>query len=209
MQDQIDIKVLWNKVVDEIKQNIIRTTLWLAMEKAVPLVMEDNIFVVGFPSSDYHLSGNMLSSDHKNAIDMSLRKFSGLPLMLRIVDGDTLQDWENVKLKDYHARAIQESDAKKREAENAITRSWDGLMESVSRKYAAKHLRQLPQFRAAFILEILEEVSETIDVLMPDEEHKSELAERSLARIIDKIGQLTETPPAWIAIELKRMRNEL
>lgn len=208
MQEQIDIKVLWNKVTDEIKQNIIRTTLWRAMETAIPLTIEDNVFVVGFPSNEYHLSGNMLASDHKNSIDIALRKFSGLPLTMRIIDGDTLKDWANVKLKDMHAEEIQTAEAKKREEQYAITKSWDGLLDSVSRKYAATHLRQLPQARADYIADILKEVSDTIDALIPQDMPKSEIAQRSLARAIDKIGQLTETPPALIALELRRIRGE-
>jgi len=104
--------------------------------------------------------------------------------------------------------ALKEAAYRKREVEIAVAKSWEGLLETVGRRYAALHLRQLPQFRARYIEEMLAEISDAMDVLMPEGSPKDELAERSLARVIEKVGTLVEVPPALIALELQRFRRK-
>ncbi len=154
------------------------------------------------------MSGHLTTSDHKNAIETALAEFAGQRLTLRIIEGDTAQDWLDVKAKEAHAEAFRDAAFRKREVEAAVVESWEGLLEQIGRKYAAVPLRQLPQSRAKYIEEMLAAISETMDVLMPDDAPPDELAERALARVIDKVGGLTETPAALIALELQRLRNK-
>lgn len=208
MQSQVDVKSVWNEVVDQVKLKVIHPTLWRVLEMAVPIAAENGEFVVGFGPRDFHMSGHLTASQHRNAIETALRESSGVSLRLRIIEGDTAQDWVQAKVKDESAQAHKEAVYQKREAETAVTESWDGLLESVGRRYAALPLRQLPQLRAGYIEEMVREISDAMDVLMPAGSPPSELAERSLARVIDKVGTLTETPPALIALELRRFRGK-
>ena len=207
MQTRLNIKQIWDKVVDQVKLKIIHPTLWRTLELTIPITVENNEFVVGFAPKDLHLSGHLVSSDHKNAIEKALREFSGVPLSLRIIEGDTLQDWEAVKVKDEHLQEFKEVARLKKDQEAALTKSWDGLTELVGRSYAATPLRQLPQFRAQYIEEMLQAMSDTIDILIPDGSPTNEIAERSLARVIERVATLTETPAAVIALELARFRK--
>lgn len=208
MQAKTDIKLLWDKVVDRVKLKVIHPTLWRTLEIAVPITIENNEFVVGFVPGNSHMSGHMSSSEHKNAIETALREFSGIPLGLRIIEGDTIQDWQSNKVKEERKREMMEAAHLKRAAESAITRSWDGLMEQVGRSYAAMPFRQLPQFRSRYIEEMIQAISDTMDQLMPDGSPRDEIAERSLARVIDKVGTLVEVPGALIALELQRFRGK-
>jgi hypothetical protein len=207
MENQINIRELWDKVVNEVKLRVIHPTLWRTLELAVPITIEDNQFIVGMPPGSFHLSGHMTSSEHKNAIEKAITQFSGLQLNLRVIDGVTYQDWIQVKRKDESLQAIKEAAQKKREAETAVTKSWEGLLETVSRRYANTPYRQLPQFRARYLVEMLKIISEAMDELMP-EGRIDELAERSLARVIEKVATLTEVPAPIIALELLRYRRK-
>lgn len=207
MSAEMDIRSLWDKVVDQVKQKVIHPTLWRTLELAVPVTIEDKEFVVGLAPGSYHMSGHMTSSEHKNAIETALRDFSGTSFNLRVIEGTTIEDYRSAKAKDERLRAIKDAAYKKREAETAVTKSWEGLLEAVGRRYASQPLRTLPQFRAIYISEALQLISETMDVLMP-EGKGDELAERSLARVIERVGTLAEVPPALIALELKRLRDD-
>lgn len=207
MESRTDLDSLWGKVVDQVKQKVIHPTLWRTLETAVPVVVENGEFVVGFAPGTYHMSGHMTGSEHKNAIESALREFSGSSLSLRVIEGTTVEDWDSAKAKDQRLQAIKDAAYKKREAETAVTKSWDGLLEVVGRRYASMAFRTMPQFRARYIEEVLGLISETMDVLMP-EGKGDELAERSLARVLERVGTLAEVPPAIIALELKRLRGE-
>ena len=206
MESKLDIKTLWAKAVDQVKNEVIQPTLWKTLELAVPITVENNQFVVGFAGKDIHLSGHLTTSVHKNAIEKALYKLSGIRLALSVIEGDSLQDWAAVKFKEARQEEFKEATRERRERESAVSKSWDSLLELIGRRYAAVPLRQLPQFRAKYIEDMLEAISGTMDVLMPEGAPPNEIAERSLARAIEKVGTLSETPAALIALELRRLR---
>lgn len=207
MENEINVRQLWDKVVNEVKLRVIHPTLWRTLEMAIPITIEGNQFIVGMAPGTLHMSGHMTSSEHKNAIERAIAQFSGQQLSLRVIEGSTFQDWVQVKRKDESLQALKEAAQKKREAETAVTKSWEGLLEMVGRRYASTPLRQLPQFRARYLVEMLKAISETMDELMPQGKI-DELAERSLARVIEKVATLTDIPPAIIALELMRYRRK-
>ncbi|MDI6827311.1 MAG: hypothetical protein QME62_02370 [Armatimonadota bacterium] len=212
MQTQIDIRTAWNKVVDHVKLKVMHRTLWEALENAVPVTIDEGQFIVGFAPGSFHLSGNMTTSEHKMAIENAIRQFTGQPLTLRIIEGTSLQDWAHAKAKDQRMAALRDAAYQKQQQEKATAKSWEGLLEYVSRRYANTPLRTLPQAKAKYIEEVVRTISETMDELMPDsddaDDDADELAERSLARVLEKVATLTEVPSAIIALELRRFRRK-
>jgi len=204
---KVDLNTLWVKVVEQVKQNVIHPTLWRTIELAVPITVDGSTFVIGFPPAEFHLSGHLMTSEHKNAIESSIKQLTGMSLAIRVIDGTTYKDWIAVKQKDESMQAIKEAAYAKHQADVAVSRSWEGLLEQVGRKYASLHLRQLPQFRAKYIEEMLNLISESMDELMPPGKISDELSERALARVLDRVGTLAEVSPALIALELNRFRE--
>ncbi|WP_319586076.1 hypothetical protein [uncultured Desulfobulbus sp.] len=207
MTNQVDLKALWEKVEDNVKQKVIHPTLWRTLELAVPVIIEDSFFVVGFTPTNFNMSGHLTVPEHRNAIESALEAYSGTRLFLRVIEGQTVADWKNVKIKEADAERLADAKQKKREKESAITKTWEGLYEQVGRGYANLPLRQLPQARARFIESVIEDISDAMDDLIPEGGQVDELTERSLARVIDRAGSLTDVPPAMIALELKRFRE--
>ncbi|MHB0912787.1 MAG: hypothetical protein ACYC2Y_04990 [Armatimonadota bacterium] len=200
---QNKVKLVWEKVTERIKHEIIRPTLWRSLETAVPIAVENNEFVVGFTSGSFHMSGNLTASENKIAIEKAFRELTGVPLTLRVIQGDTLEDWKHAKSKDESLETLRQAERAKREKVRSVTQSWDGLMERLGRTYAATPMRQFPQSRAAYVREAVVMISEAMDELMDEDE----LTQRSLARAIDKAGQLAEVPGPIIALELFRFRE--
>ena len=85
MQAQMNMQTIWNRVVDEVKHRVIHPTLWKALEAGVPITVEDDQFVVGFPMGTFHLSGHLNSLDHRNVIEATIAKHTGERLSLRII----------------------------------------------------------------------------------------------------------------------------
>jgi hypothetical protein len=203
----MNVKQVWDRVVGQVKLKVIHPTLWRTLEMAVPIAAENDQFVIGLAAADSHLSGHLTSSEHKNAIETALREFTGIAFTLRVIEGDSEQDWLAAKAKDERMQEIKEEAYRKHQAETAVTKSWEGLLETIGRMYANTPLRMLPQFRAQYLEKALATISETMDVLMPEGAPRDEIAERSLARVIEKVGTLAEVPPAWIGFEVMRLRG--
>lgn len=208
MQAETNIRTVWNRVVDEVKHKVIHPTLWKALEASVAVTIEDGQFVVGFPMGTFHLSGNLMSLDHKNVIEASIAKYAGERLSLRIIEGGTTDDWQALKIKEAHAAALREAAALKHEDETSSVRVWDALLDQVARKYATIPFRQLPQSRAAYIADALRMISEAMDRLIPAGQEPDELTQRALGRVIEKVANLVEVPSTLVALELMRARRK-
>ena len=48
METEMNLKSVWNKVVERVKMKVIHPTFWKTVEVAVPIAAEDGVFVVGF-----------------------------------------------------------------------------------------------------------------------------------------------------------------
>ena len=204
MPAEMDLDKLWNKAVDQVKMKVIHPTLWKALEQGTPITIEDGQFVVGYAAGSYHMSGHLTISEHRNAIEIALKEFSGMPLNLRVIEGDSLQDWQAVKAKDQRVQVLRDERYQKGQDAAAITKAWEDLFENAGRRYASTKLHGLPQMRAKYIVEMLKRLSDAIDQLMPDP--PDELSQRSLARVIERVGTMVEAPASMIALELMRYR---
>jgi hypothetical protein len=201
------LRACWGRVVDRIKHEIIHPTLWRSLEASVPVTVEGSEFVVGFAPGNFHMSGHLLTSEHKNSIERALRDELKRPCSLRIIEGTAIQDWVNTKAKDESRETMHEIARQKAAKEIAASRSWDSLMEMSGRKYAGMQLRQLPQTRAVYVQEMVQAISDAMDELMP-KSAADELAERSLARVIEKVATYADVPALVIALEIHRYRQK-
>jgi hypothetical protein len=208
MQEMTNIEKIWDLVTEDVKQKVIHPTLWRSLEIATPIIIESGWFVVAFPPGSFHMSGNLTTGIHQNAIERAIEQITGTKLKLRIIEGDSIDDWTQVKYKDQHAEQLHERASKQRLKESESTQAWDNLLEQISRRYAATKFRQLPQTKAKFVREIIREISAVMDEVMPAGQEPDELSERTLGRALEKVGQLADIPAPFIALELMRLRGE-
>ena len=208
MTRQVDVEAVWDKVVEDVKQKVIRPTLWRSMEIAVPIIVESGWFVVGFPPGSFHMTGNLTTADHQHAIERAIFQFAGERLKLIIIERDSLDDWTHAKYKDQHVERLRDEARAQREKESSTSQSWETLLEQISRRYAAAPLRGLPQGRARYMKDILLLISSVMDELMPRGAEADELTERQLARAFEKVAQLTDIPATIIALELLNLRGD-
>lgn len=202
----MDIQAIWHKTTERVKDKVIHPTLWRALEVANPITVEGDHFVVGFAPDQMHMSGHLNSSEHRNAIETALAGYSQKKLRLLIIDGVSLEDWENFKARQRAAAQSRERARQRATVEMAAAKSWDGVLEQMGRTYAAMNLRQLPQVRADYLLRSIELISEAMDELYNDES-PDEPSQRALARVLDRVGTLTEVAPALIGYELLKYRR--
>lgn len=202
----MDIQAIWHRTTERVKDKVIHPTLWRALEAGNPITVEGDYFVVGFAPDQMHMSGHLNSSEHRNAIETALAGYSGKKLRLLIIDGVSLEDWENYKARQRAAAQSRERARTRATVEMAAAKSWDGVLEQMGRTYAAMNLRQLPQVRADYLLRSIELISEAMDELYNDEA-PDEPSQRALARVLDRVGTLTEVAPALIGYELLKYRR--
>jgi hypothetical protein len=196
---------LWAKTVDQVKDRVNNRSFWESLESAVAITIENDTLIIGMNARIFNQAGHLTVSDHKNAIQVVASRLAGRKLTIRVIEGDTLEDWNYTKKREERVAAMKASTYERKDREEAESQSWDALHDYVSRSYSALHLRQLPQIKARYLTDMLYVIADAMEKLYPEQPDDS--AERHLARVIDKVAGSAEVPSTIVALELERMRQ--
>jgi hypothetical protein len=195
---------LWAKTVEQVKLRVNHRSLWETLEKTVGIAIEDGTMIVGMNARYLNEAGHMQTSEHRNVIETTLASFAGQPLKVRLIEGETLADWEATKQRDARVAAMRSATYERKDKESSTAQTWDSLYDRVSKSWSGLHGRQLPQIRSRYIAEMVKAVAQMMDSSQPED--SDEHAQRLIARVIDRIAGNVEVPSAIIALEIDRER---
>jgi hypothetical protein len=176
------------------------------MEAVVPIALEDNHFICGLPTAKFPLSSFLISEQVKNTIEGILRQAGGQTIHFEVIEGTTYDDWKEIRERRERAQqavmAMAEHHVELHHFEDVLNQ----IAGEVRHRISATRDRNFPQVRAQLILDIVPQLSDTVDMLFPgDEGHE---AGRILARTLDRIAGFLDMPPLTLAIEMERYHRE-
>jgi hypothetical protein len=187
-----DVSQVWHRVTELVKTRLVLPALWRAMEEAKALVVDENRLVLGFPARSAHGAGLLMDSKNLNVIEQAVAEVAGQPWRLKIIHGETLQDWQDQKKREEEAAAFARTMQQKRQRETGVEQNWEAVSERLTRRYAELPLRGLA----------LDVLAEAMTRLMPETPAESD--QRGLARVIDKVADRASVPAPLIAYLLRQ-----
>jgi hypothetical protein len=193
----IDLNALWSYVTTQVKGKITLPSLWRAMEAAKPIALEDNELVMGFPAMSGHQAGLLTNPQHKNVIEQVLEAATRVRLELRVIDGETLEDWETLKRNREEATRLQEQTRQQLRKQVEQGDSWEAVGESLIRRFSGVPNRGLASVQGRFLEEAIRTVVEAYPRLMP--ETPDEHDERNYSRTLERISERVNVPAAMIS----------
>jgi len=205
--DSEQAKRVWQKAAQMVKDRVISPTVFQAVELAHGLAIDEDIFVLGFSPTDMPMASHIKSSQNAAIVEQSVSQIVGKRMRLLVVEGVTAADYERYKQSVERASANQATISQRREKERALEVGWDLVSERIARLYAQTPLRTFPQIRAKILRQGLEIINEAMNRLQYTED-ADEIHKRALARVFDKFSTLVEVPPALLAYELDRLRQD-
>lgn len=198
------LNLLWANCVERLKDRVNNRSFWEAIENCKPIAVESDFLILGLDPERYNLSGHILQVTAMHNVTEVIKELFNQPLKVRIIEGVTLQDWEATKERDARVAAMKQVTSTRQVKQNAQLDGWDGVYEYIARLYQQTPLRSLPQGKARYINEALYILAEAMDTLYP--EKPEEVVERSLARVLDRISNMSDMPATTLAFELERLR---
>jgi hypothetical protein len=201
-----DVERLWKATLEKVKVRLVLPGVWRAMEAARPLAIDGDSFVVGFPASLAHEGGLLRDSKTSNIIERALEEEAGRNLRVRLIEGETLDDWEAYKRRDQEAQALQKAAQERRQREASAEHGWDGITERLTRRYAELPLRQLPQMQALYLEESVSVLAEAARRLLG--ENAAEADHRSFARVLERVADRAQVPAPIVAYLVRQKTGE-
>lgn len=178
-----------------------------ALQAVVPIVLEESNFVVGFSSRDYPLSANLLSEHVRNTIEGILRQASRQFIHFEVIEGTTIEEWNDVKRRRSRAQEAVIAMAEKKGEEHHYEDILNQVISEIRQRITATRDRGLPQVRAQLMLEIVPSLGDAAEMLFHDPEAHE--ARRIMARAMDRVAGFLDIPVIHLAIEVERYRREM
>jgi hypothetical protein len=184
-----------------------------SMQAAVPIVIDGDLVVLAFPGSERHLSGHLETAANRNSILNALELVAGRRLSFRVIDGNSVEDWEVVKAAESKSKAAAAASAAEYASGAPAPRSsagegpWDELVQRMHRQYQQLPKRQYPQSKARFLREAVSWIARTDEDLRLDAAGNEDAHERHLARAIERLASILEMPSIMVAIELDALKR--
>ncbi len=91
------LRELWLRTFNHVRDTVEIATVWLAMQAAVPVVIDGHYFVAGLPAEDAYLASNLQTHEATAAIEESLQQLTGRVLAFRLIEGTSPEDWQAQK----------------------------------------------------------------------------------------------------------------
>ena len=198
------LSALWAQCVTLLKDRVSNRSFWEAIELTHAVTIENDTLIIGLDSLNFNRSSHITQAFALAAITQVVGEVFGRTLQVRLIDGTTLAEWENVKAHAVRVLAMQKQTNVRKISESSQTNTWDSLADRVTQMYTATPQRTFPQVKARYVTEALYFIVEAMDELYSDE--PDELTERSLAKVIDRIANAVEMPATMVAYELERLR---
>jgi hypothetical protein len=198
---------VWLQAAEMVKDRVISPTLFRALELPVGITLDGDEFILGFANPDIPMSSHLMSAQHRAIVEQCIGEILKRKVRLRVIEGTTLQDYENYKRQVQARESTQISIAAQRDRERVVIAAWDEVGEKITRLYARLHLRQLPQMRAEFMWQAFRIINQAVDEMGYDE-NSDDIHKRSIARVFDKYATVVEVPAAMLAFEFFKLRRE-
>lgn len=205
MMTDSDLATFWQRAMSAIKGRIMQPTMWRALEQLVPLTIEDGVLVLGLSSGLQYHASQLTSADRRNAVEAVLSEMLGQRTRFRIIEGDSLEDWEQAKVRDAVVLETETARRAARDRDRVLEDSWEAVSDELHRVYSRIPLKQLPQNRATFLHQALPILNDARRKYLTGANSSLEVNQRAYARLIEKVATLSDLPPTWVALELRRI----
>ena len=226
---------VWVRVFDRVRHEVSVATVWLAMQSVTPLTIDGNFFVAALPPDQQFLRMNLETAEASGAIEEALREVTGRILAFRLIRGQTLADWERERPPDavrpdaayLGATTLPPSPetftgtsstpppqtrpafVARPRSNREVAPTWEKLNERLAAGYKSAPFNKYPHGQARFLIDAVQMISDTMDVIMPGPgQPREEAQERNLAKTLDRLGSIMgNLDPIFISLELLRFRQ--
>jgi hypothetical protein len=166
------------------------------MEAARPIVIEGEELILGFSGAEGHQSGLLLDARNRNVIEQVIERATRKRLRLRVITGETLQDWEAYRASQAEAARLQQQSREQYQKRTEAAQTWDAVAELLIRKFSGLEHRNLASVQGAYLAESVEVLAEAYGRLMSA---PSEMDERNYSRALDRVSERVGVSSSLIA----------
>lgn len=191
----MDFQTAWQTIREQVKDQVTGRSVWQAIDAVVPITLEGDLVVLGIMPSYSNLAGHLRTPGTKHVIERSFAEVLGRRIEVLVIEGSSLQDWEQFKRRREEALKLEEQQFRRQATEQRSYTDWEAVYEQAGRRFAELAARTLAQNRAKYLQDMILLVREALENIGVETEQD----ERQLNRVIERIANNTNVPSTLIA----------
>ena len=200
------LKPFWAQVIIEVKKGDINLSLWEALEKAVPILIDEDTLVLGFAPVNMKHSGYIKSPSNQGIVRRAIEAAAGRRLTVELIEGETPAAWERYKERKQAREATAEDTTRVSVHHKGALEGWLELSRQIRDLYYDIGGREQPLNHARFLIKAIPLIHET-EQQMRDLDDNEELHEVELNKVFDRIASLCQIPGGLVALEYLRYKG--
>lgn len=205
--ESLDLEKLWAAVIEGLHRGPVNRSLWQAAERAKPITIENGVLIIGFNPRDMRYAGYLQTAPNRSRIQEIIMARTGRRLDMRVIEGDTIEDWRRVKQIERLSEERVEEQVREIEARRESVRAWADLNEDLIKLFSATTARRYPMNLARMFAKALAMVYETDVQVRAADPQGTPFHDRELNRICDKLASYCDLPATAVAVEYLRYRS--
>lgn len=197
----------WAACVEQLKDRINNRTFWAALEQTVAITVDNDVLVLGLAPEHMAQVSTITQASTMHVVSKVVQEIFAHPLEVVVIEGLTPEDWGAHKEREAQLAAVKQQALSRKPSSTSGSvnaGSWEAVYEQIARLHAQFPYRALPQGKARFANEALYMLLDAMETLYPNP--PDDTAERSLARMLERIANTSEIPSPVLAFELERLR---
>ncbi len=202
---EVNAEQVWQRVVELLRGEDVNPPVWNAVWAAQPVTIDENTFVLGFKPVDMHHASYLETSATRSIIHRLLKQAAGRDLQLRCIEGTTMEAWQRTKAREQAAVEHLTGAVRERTEIRTAQQRWEKLDQDVANVIRRTRTRGLALTNAKLLLETLPMIAETETAARRAAPQLSELHDRELNRIFDRLATSCSISATAVALEYLRV----
>lgn len=199
----VDLHWVWQQVCKRLAAKIpLSLPVSEALESAVPIHLEDDLFVCGLPPSDFVLANTLSPAQVRRTIENILSDAARRRIRFELIEGTTFADWQALHEQQELAHSAIIAMAGKTFEDHHYHDVLNQIVSEIRKQITSTPDRTFPTVRTRLLLEIVPQLADVEEMLFTD--RTSRARHRAMSRAIERVASLLETEAFTIALELER-----
>ncbi len=200
---------LWQKAKPLIRQRMSFTPdAWRSVDVAVPITIEETVFVLGLPSEHETLRPYLETQTMMALIREILMELTGKEMDIHVIVGTSEDDWKRYKARQEFLRQFSTRTSAAVARQETERRDWMWLSNQIVQAYSHLLHRQYDFVKAQFLLDWSPKIAEFVEEFLESNPQKQDEVLRELERLCQRLAGTLNTSGFVVGLEIEKAIRE-
>ena len=203
-EQEVDLAAVWAEVNRLLREGAVNRALWDAAEVAKPLALENRMLILGITPANFRHASYLQTDINRAQLRRLLEQCCGIDADLRVIAGETLEDWERTKQRESQAEEKAVAGIRRAASLKGSEAVWETAYHEIGQVFVGVRAQAYGTTRARLLIKALPILYKAEQAARAGDPGAEEVHERQVNRALDRIATNVDLPATAVALEYMR-----